>query len=357
MSRQGPADDLAPSRRTEEAHEADPLPHDSRSTLPFFTADDVARRLPLDRAMLVIERALTEDPAVDPESDGPRLFSPAPGGEFLLMPAQGPEFSGLKALTVSPGNPARGLEKIQGLYLLYSSDTLAPIAVLDGASLTAVRTPAVTISAVRKLATLAVSAEPIRSPRLLVFGAGVQAGTHIRAAAIAFPGATFRIAARRSESVDALIAALRVEDETKDSDMHRVDADGRDRAVAEADIIICVTSSSVPVLDGTLVRDDAIVAAVGTHGRGRREVDDALVHRSDIVVEGRGSARRENGNLISLSESDWTGDDRPANLRELMRGGMHRTPGRPAFYTGVGMSWEDLICATAVFAASSEIGV
>ena len=122
-------------------------------SLPYYDAEAVAAALPFERTMRAIEDALRTD--IDPEADGPRLFADAPDGEFLLMPAQSARFAGLKALTMAPNNPARGLEKIQGVYVLYSSDTLAPVAIMEGSSLTAIRTPAVAISAVRQLAALA----------------------------------------------------------------------------------------------------------------------------------------------------------------------------------------------------------
>lgn len=328
------------------------------AALPFFTAADVARLLPLDLAMDEIEAALRKDGGVDPENDGPRLFSPAPNGEFLLMPAQGPQLSGLKALTVAPENPARGLEKIQGLYILFSSDTLAPVAVMEGASLTAIRTPAITVSAVRQLAALAPTGdETPAEPRILVFGAGVQAASHIRAAALAFPGATFEVAGRRPERVAALLANLATVPETSGRAVRACAAEDRDAAVARADVILCVTSTNTPLFDGNLVRDGAIVAAAGTHGRDLREIDDALVTRADLVVEGRASARRENGNLVALTDREWEDPAlRPSNLRELARGEMSRSTGRPVFYSGVGMSWEDLVCATAVFTAAGKTG-
>jgi len=317
--------------------------------IPFFTAEQVERLLPFERAMDELEAALRE--SVDPERDDPRLFSPAPGGEFLLMPAQGPEFSGLKALTVAPGNPARGLEKIQGLYLLFSSDGLAPIAVLEGASLTAIRTPAVTVSAIRQLAALAPDGDAMPAePRILIIGAGTQARSHLRAAAVAFPGARFRVVGRRPERAAAL-----VRESSGTGGVGSISAgDDLDAEVTRADIIVCATTASEPLFAGSLVRDGAVVAAIGTHGRALREVDDALVSRSDIVVEGRGSAERENGNLVSLGADAWRSAERPANLRDLALGRFERTAGRPALYTGVGMSWEDLVCASAVVTARAE---
>lgn len=312
------------------------------TSLPFFDAEAVRLALPFERAIRAIEDGLRG--SVDPENDGPRLFSPAPQGEFLLMPAQGAEFSGLKALTVAPENPARGLAKIQGLYILYSSDDLSPVAVLEGATLTAIRTPAVTLTAIRHIARAASPGNELPAqPHILLFGAGIQAVGHIRAALVDFPNAVFEVVGRRPESVQALISQfpdLVIRDRGNDATV----------AVHEANIIICATTASEPVFDGTLVRDDAIVAAVGTHGRHLREVDDHLVQRADLFVEGRASARRENGNLATaVTDQRWEGGSAPTNLRTLVRGEATRRPEHPAFYTGVGMSWEDLCCAAAVF--------
>lgn len=322
-------------------------------TIAFLDADAVREVLPFAVAMDALDDALRAH--VDPELDGPRLFSDAPNGEFLLMPAQGHEYSGLKALTVAPENPARGLEKIQGLYILYSSDTLAPIAVLEGACLTAIRTPAVTVSAVRALAAIApAGAELPAEAAILIFGAGVQALGHIQAAHVAFPSARFEIVGRRPERVAALIAELQADPATAELQVR--DRTGEvEAAVVAADIIICTTSTSVPLFDGALVQSHAIVAATGTHGLDLREVDDVLVLRSDVVVEGRGSAERENGNLATVFSADDWRERPPANLRDLAQGRVTRTAGKPAFYTGVGMSWEDLVCATAAFTKSSHL--
>ncbi|MFC5337604.1 ornithine cyclodeaminase family protein [Leucobacter denitrificans] len=325
-------------------------------SISFFDAADVERFLPFDRAMDALEEALRGDAngvAINPEDDGPRLFSDAPDGEFLLMPAQGPTYSGVKALTVAPNNPERGFEKIQGLYILYSSDTLTPVAVLEGASLTAIRTPAVTLSAVRQLANLAPEGSEIpAAPRVLIFGAGVQALSHARAAALVFPGASFDIVGRRPERIADLITALSEAQETAGLTVRDRTSEA-DQAVREADVIICVTSASDPLFDGNLVQNHAIVAAAGTHGLERREVDDALIGRADLFVEGRGSAQRENGNFATaLSADDWQANP-PKNLQDLAQGNATRTPGKPAFYSGVGMSWEDLVCASAI--ATTEI--
>jgi 1-piperideine-2-carboxylate/1-pyrroline-2-carboxylate reductase [NAD(P)H] len=313
-------------------------------SLPYFDSTAVRAAAPWTTAIAALEHALLN--GVDPEDDSPRLFSPAPNGEFLLMPASGQRYSGIKALTVAPANPVRGLEKIQGVYILFDSDTLAPLATMDGNELTAIRTPATTLLAVKHIMASAPDGAPRSHEstdrnRVLVFGAGVQALNHLRAAHAVLPEASFAVVGRRPERVTALIGQLATEGiEVRP---------GSQAEVPDADVVICATSSRTPLFDGGLVAPGAVVAAVGQHGLDAREVDAGLVLRSDVVVEGRASALREAGDLIPARSAEEWEAIRPANLLDLVKGEFERSPGRPCLYAGVGMAWEDLATAAVVY--------
>ncbi|MDQ0618700.1 ornithine cyclodeaminase family protein [Arthrobacter globiformis] len=310
--------------------------------IPYFDSTAVRTAAPWTSAIQALEQALLT--VVDPEDDSPRLFSPAPNGEFLLMPATNRQYSGIKALTVAPANPARGLEKIQGVYVLFDSDTSTPLATMDGNELTAIRTPATTLLAIKHiLASTPRTAAP-RHPgptRVLVFGAGVQALNHLRATHAVLPEASLAVVGRRPERVTALIGQLAAEG----LDVRH----GTPAEVAEADVVICATSSRTPLFDGGLVAPCAVVAAVGQHGLDAREVDANLVRHSDVVVEGRASALREAGDLIPARSAEEWEAIRPANLRDLVKGEFVRSAEKPCLYSGVGMAWEDLVIAGLVY--------
>jgi ornithine cyclodeaminase len=108
-------------------------------------------------------------------------------------------------------------------------------------------------------------------------------------------------------------------------------------------------SSTTPLFEGGWVRPGAIVASVGQHGLDAREVDAELVLRSDVVLESRTGMFREGGNIIPARSLEEWQERQPANLREAVRGEFTRAPGNPALYTGVGMSWEDLVLAGIVY--------
>lgn len=308
-------------------------------SLPFLTLADIYETAPWTVAMCALSSALSRD--VEPEDDSPRLFSPSPEGEFLMMPGCGRRYSGVKVLTIAPDNPRRGLEKIQGTFLLFDSVTSAPLAALDGTALTAVRTPATTLLAVKHIAS-APGARPLpTSPAVLVFGAGTQALNHVRAAHSIFPGATFQIIGRRKTRVESLLRELAAEGINVSS--------GDPSAVADADIILCTTSSTVPLFDGALPKAGSIVAAVGQHGLNAREVDATLVKRSDVVVESRAAAMREAGDLIPARSAEEWKQIRPVNLKELVMGHFQRDPAKPCLYVSTGMAWEDLVLASLVY--------
>lgn len=308
-------------------------------SLPYFDAPEVRASLPFNRAIAAIETALRTD--VDPEIDGPRLFAPAPDGEFLLMPAVAERYSGLKVATIAPLNPGKGEEKIQGVYLLFTSSNLSPVAAMDGAELTAIRTPAATLTAVKNIAQAPGDSEFTTTPKVLVFGAGIQALNHIRAAKAVFPEGTFSVVGQRIERVEALIEQLAAEDIKVTRGVHD--------DIGQADVILCVTSSPIPLFDGSLPADHAIIASVGQHGLDAREVDQTLVRRSKIVVEGRASSWRESGDLIPARSIEQWKEINPPNLKDLVNGKFRRASDKPTLYTGVGMAWEDLVSAVVVY--------
>ncbi len=304
--------------------------------LPYADADQITALVPSGRAVDLMSDALRSG-SVDPESDNPRLFSPAPNGEFLLMPTALDARSAVKVATVAPENPAAGLPKIQGVYVLFDSASLAPVALMDAVELTLIRTPAATTLAVRQMLA---AGDPGPVARLVVIGTGPQAERHARCLhEVLAPGETV-VVGRREQAARDLAA--------------RCQADGIGaRAgslddVPEAGVVVCATSSPEPLFEDDLVSADTVVAAVGSHGPERHELPPALLRRADVAVEGRASAMREGGNLLAArSAAEWEHID-VANLADLAAGRFTRHAGRPAVFSGVGMAWEDLVVASAV---------
>jgi 1-piperideine-2-carboxylate/1-pyrroline-2-carboxylate reductase [NAD(P)H] len=180
-----------------------------------------------------------------------------------------------------------------------------------------------------------------RVHRLSVIGTGPQAVHHVRAITAVIEVEEVVVIGRRPSSAAAVVETLRAEP-------YRVRG-GDQGDLVHSDVIVCVTSSSVPVLDDAHVAPDAVVCAVGSHGLNRREIPAALTLRSDVVVEGRASAMREAGNLIPARSAEEWSQQPLTNLAELVAGKFVRRPGHPALYSGVGMAWEDIVVAGHIY--------
>lgn len=308
----------------------------------YADADKLASILSDAEAIEELEKALAGN--VNPEQDADRIFSPAPHGEFLLMPSSGIEYSGVKLATIAPRNPQNGMPKIQGIYVLFDSQTLAPVAIMDGAELTLIRTPATTAVAVKHI--LAATERHDDAGNLagimVVFGTGPQAWRHIKALRSVVPSHTTIVVGRDKKKAEQFAQYCRAQGVTAQA--------GNVSSVAAADLVICASSSPTPLFDDDLLQPHAVVAAVGSHGLEAREIDPRLARRADIVVESRISAMKEAGDLIpARSAKDWQNEPL-TNLAELVSGAFTRTPGRPTLYTGAGMAWQDLVIASAVYA-------
>jgi 1-piperideine-2-carboxylate/1-pyrroline-2-carboxylate reductase [NAD(P)H] len=305
--------------------------------LVYLSGPELAELVSLGECVEALERSLREG-SVDPEADSPRLFSDLRAGEFLLMPTDLGSYSGVKVVTVAPGNPAAGHPKIQGVYALFDAEHLRPLLLMDAAELTLLRTPATTALAVRHMVAAGGNGSP---HRLAVIGTGPQAVRHVHAITAVIEVEEVVMIGRRPSSAEAVVETLR-------AGPYRVRS-GDQGDLVHSDVMVCATSSSVPVLDDADVAPDTVVCAVGAHGLNRREIPAALTLRSDVVVEGRASAMREAGNLIPARSAEEWSQQPLSNLAELVAGKFVRRPGHPALYCGVGMAWEDIVVASQIY--------
>lgn len=280
--------------------------------------------LPDERTAIEATRAALRD-GLDPEAGWARSVVPVEHGQMLLMPAEWSRYAGIKVATIAPDNPSVGRPRIQGLYLLLDGETLTPLAMLDGADLTTLRTAAVSALAVDLLAVREAS-------RLVVFGTGPQARSHIAAIRAVRPvdevvviGRNPDMAARFASEVDGRV--------------------GTTVEVARADVVVCATTSRTPLFNGAMLPRHVTVVAVGSHEPNAREVDDTTVCGSTVVVEARSAALREAGDIVLPLAAGVFDPDTLVCLASVVRGTVTIDMDRPRLFKSVGMAWEDLVIA------------
>jgi ornithine cyclodeaminase len=260
-----------------------------------------------------------------------------PDATHLLMPAWGGGALGVKVVNVFPGNGARGLSAVQGVYLLQSGRSGETLAVLDGTRLTLWRTAAASALAAKRLARRDAS-------RLTIVGAGALAAFLARAHASVRPIREIRVWNHRAEGAEKLAAQLMAEGFAAAAEPDL------ETAVAGADIISAATLSTTPLIRGAWLKPGQHVDLVGAFNMKMREADDLALQRARVFVDTPG-ALEEGGDVAqAIASGALQMSAVVADLAALARG----APGRGGddeitLFKSVGASIEDLAAAQLVW--------
>ncbi|MBM3597961.1 MAG: ornithine cyclodeaminase family protein [Alphaproteobacteria bacterium] len=270
---------------------------------------------------------------------------PVPGeaeAMLLLMPAwQDGAVIGVKVVNVFPGNAARGLPAVNGIYLLFSATNGRLEAVLDGNMLTLRRTACASALAASYLARADAAS-------LVMVGTGKLAPHLIGAHAAVRPISTIRIWGRSTDKAEALVRQLSGLARFSGCDIAA--ASDLATAVGAADVVSCATLSTEPLIRGAWLKPGAHVDLVGAYTPRMREADDETVRRAAgaVYVDTRAGATKEAGDIVqplangTLAEGGIAGD-----LFDLTRGGAAGRAGadQVTFFKSVGTALEDLAAA------------
>ena len=317
------------------------------TTLRVLSASDIDRAIDMNGAMDVMSAAfgqLAKGRANVPQ----RLGLKTDAGLVLAMPGNLPDEHALaiKIVTVFPDNSRRGLPSIFGLVVVLDAATGAPLALVEGGHLTALRT-----GATSGLATKLMARADARTVAL--FGAGVQARTQLAGVRAVRDIREIRIVSRHAESATRLAGELTGVDT-------RVLHDAA-QAIRGADIVITATTCPTPLFPGGALEPGTHINAIGAYAATMREVDSACIQRARIVVDTREGALAEAGDLIiPIRERVIGANHIVAELSELVTGAI---PGRTSdeeitLFKSVGHAAQDVALARRVLdiAIAQDIG-
>jgi ornithine cyclodeaminase/alanine dehydrogenase-like protein (mu-crystallin family) len=257
---------------------------------------------------------------------------------FAAMPAWvggGRPALGAKLVVAIPGNAARGLPTHRAVVVLFDPGTGEPRAWVDGETITAARTAAVSVVATRALA-----ARPRGTHAIL--GGGTQGRAHL--AAFVRAGLVTRVVvwSRDVKRAAALAAAARTL-----GIIARM-ANDADEAVRDADVITTCTASPAPLFAATSVRDGAHVNAVGACVPGKRELPGALIAEAALVADDVGAARAEAGDVILAVADGVAWWDGVVSLGDVLAERCSARPGRVTVFESLGLGIEDVATAAAL---------
>lgn len=294
---------------------------------------DVHELLTMRECIAVMEDALTALARGEVHNPLRHLIrGPGAPGLLGLMPAWrggATPYYALKEVCVFPENPKRGLDSHLGAVILHSGDTGEPLAFVNAAAVTAIRTAAVSAVATKLLARKDASV-------LAILGTGVQSKTHLEAIPLVRDIKEVRTFSRSGGTVASA-----------------------EEAVRGADIIVTATSSREPVLKREWISPGAHINAVGSSIAAARELDGETVAAASLFVDRRESTVNESGDyLFALREGAIDEGHIRAEIGEILTG---TAAGRTSddeitLFKSLGLAVEDLASAAFLYEKARKTG-
>lgn len=242
-----------------------------------------------------------------------------------------------KLVSVFPGNEAAGLPTHQALIALFDDETGSPLAIMDGTTITAVRTGAASAVATRALAR-----DDARV--LAVLGSGVQGRSHFEAVTSVREFAEIRIASRNREHAEALA-----------DELGAAASGSFEEAVRGADVVCACTDSGDPVVRREWLAGGEHVTSVGASREGP-ELDPETVLAGLLVVESRVAFEPYPAGAHELQGLD---PNAAVELGEVLGGTREgrTSPEQITVYKSMGHAVEDAAAAGLVYRRALELGV
>jgi ornithine cyclodeaminase len=246
-------------------------------------------------------------------------------GKSLVMPGVLDGVIAVKVVSVVPGNPV-------GLVTVFDRDG-TPLGVVDGPTLTAIRT-----GAVSGLATRLLSRDSART--LAMLGAGAMAFDQVEAVREVLPIERVLVWSRSRESAERLAGIV-----------GGVVSNNPDEAVASADVVSCATPATHPLFSENSVAPGTHVNAVGAFTPQMVELPQGLLDRAYVVVDDVEAAAAEAGDLIQAGREPNT------TLRDLLAGTNPQIGEDATVFKSVGIAAQDVAAAHRALKNAADLGL
>jgi ornithine cyclodeaminase/alanine dehydrogenase-like protein (mu-crystallin family) len=306
-------------------------------------ATQVRAAAPMAQLLDAVEAAYRDVTALRDRSPI-RSRIPLGGGDLILMPGvrEGGAGASVKLVTVMPGNAARGLPTIHAVVAWFDARTGEPLALLDGATVTAMRTGAASGVGARLMARLDARV-------LALFGVGAQAAWQVRAVMAARPIDEVRVYSRTPARREAFATGLVRE---LGAGAVVVASPSAEEAVRGADIVCCATTSTEPIFSADWISPGTHVNAVGSFRLEMIELPPELFGRAALVaVDSREAALEEAGELVAAIREGLLEPDGFIEVGTIDPGWVaSRDPAAITIFKSVGLAIQDLAAAELVMA-------
>jgi ornithine cyclodeaminase/alanine dehydrogenase-like protein (mu-crystallin family) len=319
----------------------------------ILTTEDVRKALPMRAVIEAMKQAYAS--LSDGRAEVPlRTRLPIPNHDALaiFMPAyvhtEEADALAVKIVSIFPNNPPRGLPYIQAAVVAFEAGTGHVSAMLEGSSLTAIRTGAGSGAAIDLLARK-------DSKVVAIFGAGAQGRTQLEAACTVRKIEQAWIFDSKMERAEAFAKEMAGQGAIPST---LEPAPTPQAAVHAADIICTATTSTTPVFADADLKPGVHISAIGSYTPEMQEVPAETVRRAKVVVDSRAASLEEAGDLIQPIRAGLFDESHiHAELGEIILG---RKPGRNTqheitYFKSVGVAVQDAVAAQLALKNAKEM--
>jgi len=319
----------------------------------LLSKNDVMKVLTMNDTINILEKAfadLSNGNAVLPQRTP--IATPNHNGLALFMPAylKGIGALGAKVVTVYKDNiPKYNLPTIMGTIILLDEKTGAPVALMDGGYLTAMRTGGAAGLATKFLARKDANVHAL-------FGTGGMARTH--AWAVNCVRKIEKLILYSLDPKEKQIAFKKSLEDIICSEI--IFADSAKEAIEQSDIVTLITSAKDPIIDGDWIKPGTHINGVGSHSPAMREIDSKTVLKSKIVCDSMDACKAEAGDfIIPANNGEWNWEKIHSSLGDVIT---NKISGREnvneiTLFKSVGLAIQDLSTALHVYQKANEMNV
>ncbi|MFE2724109.1 ornithine cyclodeaminase family protein [Kitasatospora sp. NPDC059327] len=319
----------------------------------LLNGDEVRKAFPVAEAYRVVAEVMRRYSAGDVVQPVRTVLGPGRDGSlFAAMPChvtgESDSGYGLKAVLHAPGNTARQLPTHVGVVVVFDPETGQPLAMMEGAAVTALRTAAAS----------AVATDALALPDagdLALIGAGTQARSHLLALREIRRLRRVRFWNRGHARAEEFLEWARAH---TDVDVERMDTPAE--ALRGADLVCTTVDTTHPVVWANDLAEGVHVNAVGSSVPGKRELSADAVASCSAFVDSREGAQRESSELAAPVEEGLLPADR--HLPEIGEVLLGEHPGRSGaaertLYKSLGMAAQDVASGFAIVRAARHLGL
>ncbi len=317
----------------------------------LLTEREVVPLLHMDEVMEAVETAFKEKALGRAQMPPkPYLFYAKYNGDLRTMPSylEGLDVSTVKVVNVHPDNPKKhGLPTVMAIIVLIDPKTGAPLAIMGGTRITAMRTGAAGGVAAKYLARK-------ESKAVGLVGAGTQARTQLMAL-ISLYGKLeeARVWSPSEKTREAYVAEMR----PKFGDVANiVSVDDVKTAVEGANIVVTTTPSRKPLVSDEWVSQGTHFNCIGADAPGKEELDPAILERAKIVVDDWEQASHSGEINVPLKKGMLAKEDVWAEIGEVVAGlkSGRSSSGEITAFVSTGLAVQDAVTAQLVYKKALE---